>query len=92
MRNYWAHANIGEDLRIYIIEEDGLEFAVQRDKKSWDLSMSNMDCALVKKIKKYVDQVKVEVLNAMKPDSRKSFSKALKKAYVIIDKEGRLIL
>ena len=92
MRNYWAHANIGEDLRTYIVEEDGLEFAVRRNTKSWDLSMSNMDCALVKKIKKYVDQVKLEVLNAMKLDSRKSFSKALEQEYVILDKEGRLVL
>jgi len=70
---------------------DGLEFAVSRNPKFWELSISNLDYASAKKIKKYADQIKLEILDAMKPSSRNSFVKALEQEYLILDKEGRLV-
>lgn len=92
IRNYWAHSNIGEDQRDYIIEEDGLEFAVSKNSKFWELSLGNLDFSTVKKIRAYVDQVKLEILNAMKPNSKKSFSKVLEQGIIILDKKGKLVI
>ena len=92
IRNYWAHSNIGEDHRDYVIEEDGLEFAVSKTSKFWELSLGNLDFSAVKKIRAYVDRVKLEILNAMKPNSKKSFSKVLEQEIIILDKNGKLVI
>ncbi len=92
IRNYWAHSNIGEDQRNYIIEEDGLEFGVIKESEFWELSSSNIDFYKVKKIRERVDRIKLEILNAMKPNDKQSFSKVLDRGTIILDKEGKLVI
>lgn len=92
LRHYWAHSNIGEDQREYIIEEDGLEFVVSKKPKFWASSLSNIDFSTVKKIKDYVDLIKIEIIGAMKPKIRKSFLKALEKETIVVDEKGKLII
>jgi len=94
IRNNWAHVNIGEEMRTYIIEEDKLSFAtssspIDRDTKP---GLSSVNYYWVRKVREDVDRVKSEILNAMKSSARKSFGRALEDEYICLTGERALVL
>lgn len=92
IRNSWAHASISNEMRTYIVEEDGLEFAAMTPLSNLSCVASSVDYTLVKRIRSHADTVRSEILNAMNPNMKKRFAQALKQQNIILDKEGKLVV
>jgi hypothetical protein len=94
IRNNWAHVNIGEEMRTYIIEEDKLSFATSSSPidRNTEPGLSSVDYYWVMKVKEDVDRVKSEILNAMKSSARRKFEKALEDGHIYLTGKRALVL
>lgn len=94
IRNNWAHVNIGEEMRTYIIEEDGLRFATGRLPivRNTESRLSSVNYYWVMKVQEDVYRIKSEILNAMKPSLRKKFEKALEDVNILLTSKRTLVL
>ena len=94
IRNHWAHANIREEMRTYIIEEDELAFATKRSPIQKDIqpSISSVGYNWINRVKKDVKTIKLEILNAFKRNEKTKFSKALEQSHLWLTNQGILIV
>ena len=92
IRNSWAHANVSDEMRTFIIRKDKLIFATKRSPISKDIHprISSVDYTLVRRVKNDVDAIKFEILSAMKTNDKRKFAKALEQHNIVLSRKGTL--
>lgn len=92
LRNNLVHSNLTEEMREYVVTEDNLEFATQKQIFSTTsfFDPRTLDLETAEKVRLSVDVVVLDVVSSMKSGEGSLFQKALKRPNMITGARGGL--
>ncbi len=89
LRTKWVHGKITDEMRLYFLRRDGLGFATSRDPLKYHTWYNFDDYPDASTLKNDVDCILSELLNAMKPQVRRTFARKLEQGDVTFDTVNR---